>query len=155
ATPTDAARATVALPGHLSEPQLAWPAAAARVLPAPLVYWLCTAAAAAVSVALVSLVLHLVGRRWRFGLEPRKRLGVPAEGRLATRKDLAPLVVRDSVPGRFQLGYVGRSLVATESQAPASQMPTKRRRKRSGDRGAVAVLGPSRCGKTTSVISGI
>ncbi|MCB0873853.1 MAG: type IV secretory system conjugative DNA transfer family protein, partial [Thermoleophilia bacterium] len=68
---------------------------------------------------------------------------------------LAPLIVEQPVPsGRFVLGRVHGRLVATEDRqaAPAT---SKRVAARQGDRGSVAVIGPSRSGKTVNVIAGL
>ena len=148
----DAVRAAVRLPSHLSDPAEAWPAAARSQLPGSAPYWACTVPVAAIAVGLVGLGLRWRHRR-RFGLEPRHRLGVDAEARFATARDLAPMIVPGPLPGRFILGRVGRHLVATENRATA---PTGRRTaRRQGDRGAVALIGPSRSGKTTAAVSGI
>ena len=107
-------RVVLGLPGHLSDPRLAWPAPARSRLPGPWVYWPCTLLAAAPVVLLAWLVL----RRWssrRFGLADRTRLGVSTEAHFATREDLGPLIVDGPVPGRFILGTVDEVLVATEA----------------------------------------
>ena len=53
---------------------------------------------------------------WRALSPTRRRLGVDAHARFATRRELRPLLVKAPVPGRFVLGTWGRWLVATESQ---------------------------------------
>lgn len=59
------------------------------------------------------------------------------------------MLIRRPETGRFVLGRVGRRLVATEK-------PSRRRRRgRASDRGAVALIGPSRSGKTTAAVGGI
>lgn len=64
-------------------------------------------------------------------------------------RDLRPLLIRRPQPGRFVVGRLGRRLIATES-------PTQRRgRRRASGRGAVALVGPTRSGKTTAAIGGI
>ena len=85
------------------------------------------------------------------------RLGVETRARFATRRDLAPLVVDRPVPaGRFVLGRALGQLVATEDRRAAEQPRRRRRSKmRQGDRGSVAVIGPSRSGKTANVIAGL
>ena len=147
----DALAAATRLPSHLSDPARAWDPAAAPALPGPAPYWAATAAVATVAVVLVALVVRLVGRS-RVGTRPRRPLGVDARARFATAADLAPLTVRGDHPGRFLLGRHGRRSLATEAA------PTRRRRRRRrhrGDAGAVALVGPSRCGKTTAAVSGI
>jgi type IV secretion system protein VirD4 len=82
-------------------------------------------------------------------LDRRTRAGVPAQARLVKAKDLRPLLVRKPTPGRFVLGRVGRRLIATESAGvPAKRTP-------SSGPGAVMTVGPSRSGKTTSIIGGV
>jgi type IV secretion system protein VirD4 len=83
-----------------------------------------------------------------------RRLGVKGTARFASARDLTSLIVDGPTPGRFILGSVGRHLVATEDRrmAPAK---SRRAQRRQGDRGAVALIGPSRSGKTTAAIGGI
>lgn len=81
------------------------------------------------------------------GSARRNVLGVDAKARYARRRDLAPLHVRGAVSGRFILGRHGRQLLATEDG--------RQRGPRRGDRGAVALIGPSRSGKTSAAITGI
>jgi type IV secretion system protein VirD4 len=54
------------------------------------------------------------------------------------------------------MGKVGRRLVATEDRH-SQDAGTQRRRARTrvGDRSAVVVVGPSRCGKTANVTAGV
>src|SRR5439155_25856162 len=92
--------------------------------------------------------------RSKVGTVRRRPLGVDARARFATARDLRPLVVRGRPDGRFPLGRFGRLLLATELP-PAGRRRGGRARRRSGDRGAVALIGPSRCGKTTAAITGI
>jgi type IV secretion system protein VirD4 len=150
----DAARAAVALPGHLSDPAAAWPAPPSTRIPGPWLYWPSTALAFSAAGGMTALVL-----RWRAGAKGigpirLRRLGVKGAARFATARDLAPLIVDGPAPGRFILGRVGRHLVATEDRrlSPATNRWTRRRQ---GDRGAVALIGPSRSGKTTAAIAGI
>ena len=151
ATLADAVRAAVRLPHTLHDPGLAWPAAARHGLPGPLVYWACTAAVAAAVAVVVALGLRWWGRS-RVGTVRRRPLGVDARARFATRRDLAPIIVAGPTPGRLILGRAAGRLVATED---AAAVPAHRRSARQGDRGAVALIGPSRSGKTTAAVSGI
>jgi type IV secretion system protein VirD4 len=153
AGPVDATKAAVALPRHLSEPAAAWPAPAVGI-PGPWIYWPMTALVFTATGWATTVVL-----RWRAGMRGvgpvrLRRLGVKGAARYATARDLAPLVVGGPLPGRFILGRVGGHLVATEDRrlAPAT---SRRGRRRQGDRGAVALIGPSRSGKTTAAIAGI
>jgi len=61
-------------------------------------------------------------------------------------------------PGRFILGTVARRLVATEHRPPDASRRFRRcfrRGVRRGDRSSVAIIGPTRCGKTVTAIGGI
>jgi type IV secretion system protein VirD4 len=148
----DAFGAGLRLPSTLGDPRLAWPTSVRAALPGPALYWPATAIAAAVAIGAGAVVLRLLGRS-NVGTLPRKPLGVEARARFATARDLKPLVVRGEHPGRFLLGRHGRHLLATE--APPRGLHRRRRRDRQGDRGAVALIGPSRSGKTTAAIAGI
>ena len=144
----DTLGALVALPSSASEPKLAWPATVRDALPGPVAYWSATAAVAIVVAAIVAGGFRLFGRG-RETLDRRERLGVTASGALARPSDLRPLLTRHPEPGRFVLGRIGRRLVATERTTPG------RRRERHAGRGAVALVGPTRSGKTTAAIGGI
>ena len=145
-----AATAAGGLPAHLSDPAGAWPSPHGELLPGPVVYWLCTAIVAAVMAAL-GVVLARVLSGSKVGTSRRRPLGVDARPRFAKARDLAPLLVRSPQPGRFVVARFGRRLVATEATPAAGE----KRRARRGDRGALALVGPSRSGKTTAAVSGI
>jgi type IV secretion system protein VirD4 len=151
----DALVAVVRLPGTMGEPAAAWPAEQAEALPGPGLYWSCTAVLLAAAAGLVVAVVTVWRRLWRAGTEDRDRLGVDARARLAGPHDLRTLFVSGPVEGRFILGRFGRRLVATECRATVR--PSRRRavRRRQGDTGAVALVGPSRSGKTVAAVSGI
>jgi len=150
----DALRALGRLPGVWRDPASAWPDPVRSALPGPVAYWLCTVVAA-VAVAVVAGCVWRLVTRSRVGTVKRRPLGVDGRAVFASRRDLTPLIVRGPVPGRFVLGRFGRRLVASE----APPAPGGRRRRRSdvrrGDRGAIALVGPSRSGKTTAAIGGI
>ncbi|MFZ4585089.1 MAG: type IV secretory system conjugative DNA transfer family protein [Acidimicrobiia bacterium] len=95
------------------------------------------------------VVSRLEGRRT--GMDRRRPLGVDANARFASGRALAPLRLRRGQRNRFVIGRRGRHLLATEDRSAART----RTRKHTGDRGAVCVIGPSRCGKTANTISGI
>ncbi len=141
--------ALVRLPANSDEPARAWGPELANGLPGPLLYWACTVAALATTVMAV-LTLHRALVHQRVGTDKRRRLGVEVRSQLARKRDLRPLIVRGPGPGRMILGKVGSALVATEDRASSRGRP----RARQGDRSAVAVIGPTRCGKTANVISG-
>jgi type IV secretion system protein VirD4 len=143
----DAVDAGLRLPAHMSDPASAWRAPIGRSLPGPAVYWPLTASVALVMVVALGAAMRIVRRR--VGTAQREPLGVDARSRFATARDLAPMLIRRPETGRFVLGRVGRRLVATEK-------PSRRRRRgRASDRGAVALIGPSRSGKTTAAVGGI
>jgi type IV secretion system protein VirD4 len=140
-----------ALPSQPGDPAGAWPVPWADRLPGPILYWSATGLVAVGACLLVAL-----GARWwggnRVGTSKRCPLGVDARPVFAARRDLAPLLLRTTRPGRFVVGRHGRWLVATEDATAPGPRRTNTRR---GDRGAVALVGPSRSGKTTAAISGI
>ncbi|MBW3642821.1 MAG: type IV secretory system conjugative DNA transfer family protein, partial [Actinobacteria bacterium] len=148
----DAVAAGLRLPTHLADPGLAWPAEARASLPGPLVYWPATALPLVATVAVAVVAFRLLDRS-NVGTVRRRPLGVDARARFATAADLEPLVVRGPHPGRFLLGRHGRHLLATEVAPQGNQR--RRRRHHHGDRGAVALIGPSRSGKTTAAVTGI
>ena len=148
----DLATSAAALPNlrhHLTNPRAAWPADIQPSLPGPIAYWF--------AFVLVLAALTGVGvLGWRLlrnnttTLENRKRLGVKAQPRMANRRDLRDLYVRRLPGDRFLLGRHGRRLVAAESIRPA-----RRRQPTRHARGPVALIGPSRSGKSTQAIAGI
>jgi type IV secretion system protein VirD4 len=147
----EAVHALLRLPDNAGDPRMAWAPELRAALPGPALYWACTLA---VLMAAVGAVV-LAWRAWPdsgVGEERRHRLGVDTASRLATPRDIAPLVVRGPVEGRFILGRVAGRLVATENRQWAQR---RRRGPRHGDRSAVCVIGPTRCGKTANTISGI
>lgn len=143
--------ALVHLPANAQNPRLAWGEPWAQALPGPVPYWVCTGLAAALAVVALAYGLRFFGRGG-IGTDDRKRLGVDTKARLATVRDLRPLVVKGPTPGRLIVGRVQRRLVATELRDPAN--PPKAR-SRQGDRSAVAMIGPTRCGKSADIISAI
>ena len=150
----DAARAAVALPSHVTDPAAAWEAPASNRIPGPWLYWPSTVVAVGAAGTATGLAL-----RWRAsarGVGPvrLRRLGVKGAARFASARELAPLLVDGPEPGRLILGRVGRHLVATEDRR-AAPAKSRRAQRRQGDRGAVALIGPSRSGKTTAAIAGI
>jgi type IV secretion system protein VirD4 len=83
--------------------------------------------------------------------------GVPADARVARLRDVRPLVVPGSVPpsGRLFLGRLAPRgpLLATEDR---ERHPARGRAARvQGDRGSVALIGPTRSGKTVLASAGI
>ncbi len=151
-----AADAASRLPANMGSPASAWPAPYAHALPSAPLYWVCTALTTAAVVAVVAVVIQWLGRS-KVGTSRRRPLGVDARTKFARRHDLEPLLVSGPTPGRFVIARFGRRLVATEAPPPRSTGRPRRvaRRTRRGDRGAVALVGPSRSGKTTAAVAGI
>jgi type IV secretion system protein VirD4 len=140
----DAIRVIPRLPSVAGDPRAAWPAEAAANLPGPVVYWLATGLVAFVAVVVAAVAVRLV----RGSGSGRRRLGVDVRARFASRRELRPLLIRRPQSGRFVVGRYGRWLVATQNRkfAPAGRrMPW---RGPSGDISSVAIVGPSRSGKT-------
>lgn len=151
ATPTDAVAAAPRLPGGLTDPASAWVPAVDLAGVPPALYWSATVLCAVAAIGLVVLALCVWGRV-RVGTEPRQPLGVDARARFARPRQLRTIIVRGPEPGRFILGRVGRHLVASEHRDPSAGT---RLDPRAGDRGAIALVGPSRSGKTAAVVSGV
>ena len=154
-TPDESVGALASLPSCLGDPASAWSDRAAASLPGPALYWAATALAGAVVAGIVAVGLR-VWRRWlRVGTSERDRLGVNARAWMAGERDLRTLFVSGPAPGRFILGRFRRRLVATECRATAARAHRRGVRQRQGDTGAVALVGPSRCGKTVAAVAGI
>lgn len=156
AGPADALGSLAQLSHHLGDPRRAWPPALAAQLPGPLLYWTAAALVLAALIAVGTLTLWALNRIGGSGrarsrrhepIDQRRRLGVPAQARLATTRDLAPLRARHPEPGRFLLARPDRRhLLMTEAGSHQG---------RRGVRGAVAVFGPSQSGKTTGLVAGV
>ena len=96
----------------------------------------------------------LRGRMW--GAERRKVLGVDNEAQFAGRRDLVALETKNDAVGRLVLGEFNGKLLATENgDEGAKKVKRAVTNARTYDRGAVAIIGPSRCGKTTALIASI
>ncbi len=156
---SDAAQALTRLPSTAREPAGAWPEPVATAMPGPFVYWICTAVGATTVLGSIALAARWLSRS-NVGTSRRRPLGVDARTRFAKRRDLAALLVRVPVPERFVLARFGRMLIATEAapmhnNSGRAQRGRRGERRRRGDRGAVALVGPSRSGKTTAAVAGI
>jgi type IV secretion system protein VirD4 len=151
--PLEAAGAALRqLPADVGDPAGAWPAPWSSQLPGAVVYWSCTAVVAALAVLLAAVVVTIVGRR-RVGTVRRRPLGVDARPRFGRWWSLAPLLVLRAPRSRFVVARLGPWLVATEDARSSSARWWLGRRR--GDRGAVALVGPSRSGKTTAAVGAI
>ena len=148
-----AADALPRLIDNVGRPAGAWADPVAGRLPGALVYWSCTVVAG-VGVALVVTVALRVLAGPRVGTLRRRPLGVDARPSWASGRALRPLLVRGPVAGRFVVARFGRRLLATEAAGTGGRF-NPRRRGRRGDRGAVALVGPTRSGKTVAAIGGI
>jgi type IV secretion system protein VirD4 len=127
----------------------------ASALPTPWIYWTCTVVVAiAVAVLLVTIVI--VWRRLDAGGR-RRRFGQDTQAREATAADVRPLAIGQVVPptGRMLLGRIAghRQLLATEDRA--RHPLTGRAARRQGNRGSVALIGPTGSGKTALATSAI
>jgi type IV secretion system protein VirD4 len=142
----DALVALTRLPDHAGDPRQAWEPPASTNLPGPVVYWLATGVVAVGLLSIAALVVSRLGNKRHEPPDKRRRLGVDTQARLATTKDLQPLLTVGPEPGRLLLAPWGRRYLSTEA-------PTFRHRR--GVRGAVAVIGPSQSGKTTGLIRGV
>lgn len=74
------------------------------------------------------------------GLEKRRRLGVNAQPHFAESSDIKPLLLAEPTPGRFPYAKVGRKVIATQYHGYD--------RKHRTVPGALALIGPTRSGKT-------
>lgn len=128
-------------PGH---PGSAWPRSS---LPGPVLYWSSTAAVALVAVAVGWWAWHLISH------PQTRRFGAKRDAVVASRTDVAALRVNSTLPptGRLLLGRLAPRgpLLATETPAPG------RRGRPSGDRGSVALIGPTRSGKSALAVGGL
>jgi len=151
-----AAEATPRLLGKVGAPGKAWGEPYRQTLPAAPIYWACTALSGLAIAGVSVLVMRWLSRS-KVGTAKRRPLGVDGRTRFAKRRELRPLLVAEPAPGRFVVAAFGRRLVATEvPPTPSSGRPNRaRRRSQQGDRGAVALVGPSRSGKTTAAVAGI
>lgn len=145
--------AGLSLLSHLGDPAAAWPEPTRTALPGPILYWICTVVAGG-AVAVVPGLIAWHRFHLGVGSKRRRRLGVDTRARFATRRDLRPLTVGAPTAGRLVLGKVNGRLVATENRAVATHL-SRSARKRRGDRNGVAIIGPTRCGKTSNLITSI
>jgi type IV secretion system protein VirD4 len=143
----EALGALTRLPSHPGEPRLAWDEPARSNLPGPVIYWLAVVLVVLPTLTLATVLMQRLGSHRHEPPDKRRRLGVETQARLATTRDLRPLITRRPEPGRFVLAPWGRRLLSTETAAAT--------RGRRGVRGAVAVFGPSQSGKTTGLIEGV
>lgn len=136
------------------DPAAAWGDLATGV-PGPVVYWSCTLLVSIVAGGVISGVVVVWRRTWS---PSRSTFGVAADARVARARDVGPLAVPTTVAptGRFLLGRLAPRgpLLATEDR---ERHPARGRRalREQGDRGSVALIGPTRSGKTVLASAGI
>lgn len=133
-----------ALPDTWQEPAQAWPTDIATQLPGPWIYWPVGITIHLLLLgALVALAMALRVRP--DPIERRERLGVEAQARTASPSDLRALRIKKPTAGRYYLGKVRRRQLATE--------PPQGNKRHRTIPGAVAVIAPSRSGKTFATIN--
>lgn len=136
------------------EPTRAWGEHASG-LPGPAVYWASTLLVVVLAAALAAGGVCVLSR---WSSPARSLFGVAADARVARSRDVQPLAVASSEPptGRMLLGRLAPRgpLLATEDR---ERHPARGRRaaRRQGDRGSVALVGPTRSGKTVLASTGI
>jgi len=112
-SPVQAGGLLVRLPDHLGDPASAWPADVRSTLPGPVGFYATVAILAVMCVGAAIAVRRVVGGGRRRGPRGAGR-GRSRSSAWATRRDLAPLTVREPSHGRLVLGRVGGRLVAAE-----------------------------------------
>ena len=123
--PTEALGILVRVRGHLGDPAGAWPRDVQHLLPGAAALYGSVAATIALLVAVTYAAIVV---------KPRSRVHESdSSARWASRRDLAPLRVKAATRGRLTLGTAGGSLIAAERGQ------------------SVAVIGPTRSGKTTGL----
>ena len=137
------------LKGHMGNPAAAWPPEVQSTLPGPFFYWLTAVLVLAAFVAVGVLGWRLFRGEPR-DLDRRRRLGVPRSPGWRCAATSATSYVRTLPGDRFFLGRHGRRLVAAEATRPGRGRQPGR-----NARGPVALLGPSRSGKSTQAVAGI
>ncbi|TFE27419.1 type IV secretory system conjugative DNA transfer family protein [Frankia sp. B2] len=159
--PVGLGAAVVAVPRLVlrpGDPARAWPAEAAVLLPGPVGYWAGSVVPMAVAVLCGGVLFFLL--QGRVGVARRRRMGLDPEARFARLWEIAPMWVRRPVRGRMILGrarsgIVTRLLATEDASLPVDdavpRLLHRRVARRRGDRGAVLVVGPSRCGKTAAL----
>lgn len=134
------------LPATLGQPAMAFPEPAQNRIPGPGLYWGLHVAALVVVAVAIAKVLDVIAARGH-GLDKRRRLDVDAQSRFATAKELRSEHLDRPTHGRFAYAAKGRHILATHSHSVTQKHRTIP--------GAVALIGPSRSGKTHCAIKGI
>ena len=141
--------------GAGASPASAWDANSTE-FPPPWWYWTCTAVALA-GTAAVAAALVLLWRRLDPDTSRRRRFGQDVEAREATARDLAPLRIDtvDPPEGRMLLGRLAGSKVVLATEDRDRHPLRGRAARRQGNRGSVALIGPTGSGKTALAASAI
>lgn len=171
AGPVEAWDAATQLPEHLADPAAGWAQPYRGRLPGPVAYYISIVGFVLVAVAVVQLFRGVWSAS--VGQKSRHRLGRKVVGRMALRRETITLAVEPGkgAPGRFIVGETARGFwrrhldprgarwLGTEWRAGQRPLPWWRQwsrwwaRRHQYDRGAVAILGPSRSGKTVTAVS--
>lgn len=137
-------------------PEAAWGPLATGI-PHPIIYWTCTALTYLLLIA-VTVGLVWGWRRLDPARTPRKGFGQDTDTHQATRRDVRPLVIDNILPppGRMLLGRLAPKgpLLATENPDDDTRLRGNAAR-RQGNRGSVALIGPTGSGKTALAIAAI
>jgi len=158
APPVGIGEAIVGIVVHCKAPTESW-----GIRGSDTTYWLVVAGVLVAAVGFVSVLVRLAASK-RWGTKRRQRLGSATEARLATPKDLEALWIDWKPGGRFLLGRthgllgtsIGSRLLGSEWSAdPNGRRLSRAARRRSSDRGAVMIVGPSRSGKTVTALTGV
>ena len=141
----DVMSGVIHLPTTMGDPAAAFPEPARSRLPGPHLYWGIHIAALVVVLAVgVKVALWSAGRG--DGLDKRRRLDVDAQPRFATPREMRSERLPAPTPGRFPYARIGRHVIATHRHEIGRKTRTVP--------GALALVGPSRSGKSHSAIIG-
>jgi type IV secretion system protein VirD4 len=136
------------------EPKSAWGDDASGLPPAWM-YWACT------GLAFLLVAVGLGGLFWLWRVLERgrshTRFGQATEAREATRRDVASIVVDGVIPpkGRMLLGRMAGTNCVLGTEDRELHPLTGRAARRQGNRGSVALIGPTGSGKTALIASAI
>ncbi|MEZ5342003.1 MAG: type IV secretory system conjugative DNA transfer family protein [Acidimicrobiales bacterium] len=141
----DVMSGVVHLPATMGDPAAAFPEPARSRLPGPHLYWgIHIAALVLILTAGIKVILWSAGRG--DGLDKRRRLDVDAQPRFATPREMRSERLPAPTPGRFPYARMGRRVIATHRHEIGRKTRTVP--------GALALVGPSRSGKSHSAIIG-
>ena len=134
------------VPANAGDPASAFPEPADSRLPGPVGFWAIFAGGITlVGTAAVTIFLKVSGGGGK-GLDQRRRLDVDAQPRFATNREMRSERLRQPTPGRFPYARIGRQVIATQRHELGRETRSVP--------GAVALVGPSRSGKSHTAIIG-